>query len=445
MAGGERLSLLIGNDGLPDPHIAHYTLSCLRSSGNNASSIEKTLHGLEVARLWAQKRGIDLTDRARVFAFLSSGELLDFKDFVRRPFAAIKQVDQNLTTEKFLVGPNSAKFRFNAMVRYLEWLGQEYLARLGNAASSQYLAARDRLDRFVTLANASGKFGATSDPSKPRWGLTSEQREVFLEIIRPGHEANPFQSVHQHRNYALMLFYYEFGMRLAEPLTLRLVATKNMQSSVDLTGSYSRDRGSVGNAPAIWLVRNHDDPDDPRADQPVLKTNGRLLLFRDDGLALAALIDWVNHHRNDETKYPGGKRSPFLFVSRQFSTNTKGRPIAAPLSKKQVMKLFTALQTHNPILKGLTSHVLRHDWNDRWNDRLMDRGERWEDHVRDQCYAMGWDPQSKMPHRYGRRSIQQQANRISMQLQERALSLGGQYKKRATKLNNKGKSNSVAK
>jgi len=155
MEGGERLALLVGKDGLPDPHIAHYTLSSLRSSGNKASSIEKTLHALAVAQHWAEQRGIDLSDRARTFGFLSSGEILAFKDFVRRPHSLLNQPIGEEAASRRTISRNSAHFRYNVLVRYLEWLGQEYLARLGNTSNSGYLAARDRLDRFVARAAAS--------------------------------------------------------------------------------------------------------------------------------------------------------------------------------------------------------------------------------------------------------------------------------------------------
>lgn len=421
MEGGERLPLVIDCDGLPDPHIVHYTLSSLRPSGKKASSLETTLYGLLIAKLWAEQRNIDLIDRARSFEFLSSGELLALKDHIRSPNSRSQQSLSLEAVRRKHIGRAAARFRYFVAIQYLEWLGQEYLARLGSTNSSRYLLGKDRLERFVTRATASGKFGGSSENIKPRWGLLKEQRQLFLDIIRPGHPGNPFQSIHQHRNYALLLLYYEFGMRLAEPLTLRLVATRTVQSSVDLIGSYTRERGGAGNSPAIWLVANHDDPDDPRTDQPVLKTAGRLLLFHEESLALKALVEWVNHHRNDETRYQGGKRSPFLFISRQSFLNNKGKRIASPISKKQVAKLFQAIKAHHPSLKDITAHVLRHDWNDRWNEMLRERGERWEDHTRDQCYAMGWDPQSKMPHRYGRRSIQQQANTKSMALQRRAL------------------------
>ena len=279
--------------------------------------------------------------------------------------------------------------------------------------------AQDRLTRFASRLKALSEFGEASGNSKPRWGLLPEQRDLLLEIIQPGHPKNPFQQSAQHRNYALILLYYEFGPRLAEPLTLRLVATSKKLSSVDLTGSYSRERGAPGNVPAIWFVKNHDDPDDPRIVQPTLKTEGRLLYFRKGSIALGALVEWVNNHRNDEARFPGGKRSPFLFISRKSFVNANGRIVASPLSVKQATKIFERIQDTSPPLKDVTSHVLRHDWNDRWNEMLHERGERWEDHKREQCYAMGWKLDSPMPGRYGRRSIQWQSNEQIMALQER--------------------------
>ncbi len=56
LEGGEGLTLLIGDDGLLDPHIAHYTLSRPRPSGIKAATIEKALQSLLVFRLYCPNR-----------------------------------------------------------------------------------------------------------------------------------------------------------------------------------------------------------------------------------------------------------------------------------------------------------------------------------------------------------------------------------------------------
>ena len=118
LEGGERLPLLIGDDGLPDPHIAHYTLARLRTSGIKAATIEKALQSLLVFRLWAERRGIDISERARTFKFLTNGEILDLKEYVRRPVRLLKQSDsENVVTlkENRLIDPRTARNRFDVV------------------------------------------------------------------------------------------------------------------------------------------------------------------------------------------------------------------------------------------------------------------------------------------------------------------------------------------
>jgi integrase len=145
--------------------------------------------------------------------------------------------------------------------------------------------------------------------------------------------------------------------------------------------------------------RRHDDKDDPRKLQPVLKTKPRVLTLSDQ-LALA-LEHWIDKVRNDRTAFPNARKHPYLF------TNGRGDP----LSQRGYQLVYERLRTAFPALGHLTSHGLRYDWNDRWTEMVTSSGQGAAQASREQCYAMGWSDRSSMPAKYARRAIADSANK----------------------------------
>lgn len=418
--GGERLPLPLSAEGLGNGELTYYLLSRLREEGLQASTLEKKVRSLQVFEIWCRDHAVDIQKRARDFSFLSSAEILGLKAFLQLPASAARKSAKVLPRGK--IGPATAQERMQTIADYLCWLGEESLLGRGSSKAARYLAGERKLSAFKRKVKRVGKFRLGTH-TETRLGLLPEQRELLLQIIQPGSPENPFHVSHQHRNFALMALYFEFGLRLAEPLTLRLVGTHGRRATVDLAGSYSREHGADINAPSICIVRNHDDPGDVRVKQPVVKTQGRLLFFSEGGIAFNAVKAWVEKHRPDRDRYPGAKRSPFLFISRKTFFDRRGREVAAPLSVRRASEIVAAIANSNPALESLTPHVLRHDWNDRWNELLAEKGFEWEECVREQEYAMGWSAHSSMPSVYGRRSIQRQTNELSLDLQRASLRL----------------------
>jgi len=98
-----------------------------------------------------------------------------------------------------------------------------------------------------------------------REGLSPEAQARFRQVIRPDDAENPFQQEHRVRNYALLLLYFDLGVRLAEALVLK---------GADLNLSPSK--------PTVTIHRRADDPTDPRSDSPLTKTAGRILPIGED-------------------------------------------------------------------------------------------------------------------------------------------------------------------
>ncbi|WP_343897229.1 site-specific integrase, partial [Craurococcus roseus] len=134
----------------------------------------------------------------------------------------------------------------------------------------------------------------------------------------------------QRRTHAILTTAHRFGLRSGETLGLK---TRDFRQSDD---------------PATLTVhRRHDDPEDPRADQPVAKTLPRVLEFEDDHRGILAL--WIMEHRSDRERFSHARRHPFLFVNRT------GRP----LGNRGYEKIYAALRGRHPSLGPLVNHGKR--------------------------------------------------------------------------------------
>lgn len=105
------------------------------------------------------------------------------------------------------------------------------------------------------------------------------------------------------------------------------------------------------------MVRRADDPEDPRKDQPLVKT-------RDRKIPLSPGLCKLTHEyiTNTRRATEGARRHPFLFIA---------MGTGAPLSLSAVNAIFAELRNaFNGEFDAITPHVLRHTWNDRFSDMM---------------------------------------------------------------------------
>jgi hypothetical protein len=72
-----------------------------------------------------------------------------------------------------------------------------------------------------------------------------------------------------------------------------------------------------------------------------------------------------------------------------------------------------------PEFEGLTIHVLRHDWNDRFSDLAREKGWSEEKETQHRNYLQGWTKTSKQGLSYTRRSTREEAINAALELQRR--------------------------
>ncbi|WP_245414893.1 tyrosine-type recombinase/integrase [Aureimonas flava] len=396
LRGGERFPLYHGRNGVPDPWITRYCAVELRTAGLSVNTIARAAKAVALLLDWAAARSVDITARIESGDFFTHEESLDLSNWLRRSRARAKADG----TVKAVVDANTHENRVSCVRSYIRWRGEIAVHRIP-VASGRYGDGSKKLAAWDRMMSGLARGGTT----KKRYGLTDEQRALFLRIIHPDADGNPFDRHHRHRNYAILLAYYELGLRRGEPFVLK-----------------SGDLRISGATPKLAVRARPDDPDDPRPDQPLVKTAERLLPVGAE--LLGALDTWILRNRSDKDRYPGAKKHPFVFVSEN------GRPMAL----RTVYDLFVKMRERYPELpRDFSPHILRHDWNDRFS-ALCDRRREAdalanvpqshrltkakEESVRN--YLMGWKKHSKRAATYTNRSTEATASELMLTLQDRS-------------------------
>jgi len=113
--------------------------------------------------------------------------------------------------------------------------------------------------------------------------------------------------------------------------------------------------------PGVRIVRNPDDPIDPRKIKPTPKTAGRLLPVES---SLARAVD--DSIEKERFRIPNSHKTPFLFLN-----VTNGQP----LSLRQFDRIFEQISRRHPgRFKSMFPHILRHTVLTRIMDGLKARG-----------------------------------------------------------------------
>lgn len=356
-ASGERFVLLAaGRHEAPDSWVAGYTATTLR--GRSFHTVENKLAGIAHGLAFARDRNLgDL--RSRVLERLPDNDELS---------ALSAYCSSRAGGGDPLV---KADAHYGAFVDYLLWLHEQPTG----FERDPVLAAAARHD-FRSRAAAYAPVSAEGAEGT-RLGLTDEQRDLFLRVIRPGAEGNPFGAM-AFRNFTMLSLSFCLGLRAGE---LRGIKVCHLDT-----------RRRPGR---LLVVRNEvDDPADRRREPAMQKTLERELSLSN---SLTLACDELVRERD---RQPAARRHPFLLV------NMEG----APLSPRGMRTVFQTLREGHPSLRDLVNHQLRHDWNDRWSELVKAKGWDLTRSQDIQLHAMGWKPGSAMPARYSKRSRQEEAN-----------------------------------
>ncbi|MDA8427637.1 MAG: site-specific integrase [Geobacteraceae bacterium] len=377
--------------------LIHYKLSTQSRYGGELLFALKYFHS----------KGIDLTERAASGKLLTMSEYTSFyvhsaknagysiNEKVVPLFAKAedKSFRNILASNTFLaskVSNDTQRGRIHRLRMYLTWLFEQFHDPL---SVSKHLEDKlNKLTMKMIIDEQSLKSEEIQETRHPEDNAIPP--EIFckmLEVIRPSSPNNPFTERNRLRNYLIVSILLDTGIRRGALAKLKVSDLRSDQS------------GS-----SLWIYSNHDDPSDPRLERPNQKTKSHLANLRFE--LMDALLFYIEHVRNE---VPGALNHDFVFVSESNARGTKGQPLAAK-SVNEVFFTLSQLLNHR-----LHPHLLRHMWNDIFDDNADHQNftSGWVDDARK--YAMGWSANSTMTDIYNDRRTHKRVRQIMQEHQNR--------------------------
>ncbi|MDO8208353.1 MAG: site-specific integrase [Gallionella sp.] len=389
-----------------------FSLSEVRSRNRASNTIDSYLRSVMVFLLFLELRKINLEDRLGEGQLLSLGEIEELVGVCRLPLEKIhsmldeapclsqQSASSVVSLEKLRmksaglpeveIDPGSAATRLRNIRDYLTWLaiarmskhGIDASLRITLESSTQYTS--HAID--ARLPSASYKSGELDQ----REGLEPEVVERILKVIDPHSSDNPWTDEHSRcRNALIIEWLLCFGLRRGELLNVRIGDIKFRDGTVT-------------------VVRRADNPNDPRRNQPKVKTKGREIPIS------SGLLDKSNAYiMNQRSAIRGARKHDFLFIASD---------TGAPLSIPSLNKIFNVLRKKCPdIPSHVFPHIFRHTWNDRFSEEMDANKVGEEAEKKARSYLMGWSETSGTAATYTRRHIRKKAREASLQLQHKLI------------------------
>lgn len=403
LASGERLPILMDTRvGKPLFAPTIYSLTQLRGRNLAANTIEQSLRSVMVLLLFLEQREIDLEARLRDGLILDMAEIeslanackLHVSDMVAAPQVVSKPA-RVTSIERYrirpaIVGPksvdgNSAANRIRGITDYLSWLAKTQLLKFP-AGNPAFLALEAKRQMVVEAFKARIPEGGSRNVLDARMGLSSGAAARLLTVIARNSPENPWSGEFAKcRNELIFRWLYAFGLRRGELLNVKV-------SDIDFRKE------------TITVVRRADALEDPRRQQPTVKTRDRVLPIPPDLCRLTH-----EYVMNARRRWAGARKHEYLFVADK---------TGAPMSLSALNKCFAFLRSRIPDLPDdLSPHVLRHTWNDNFS-ALMDRNKTADsDEQKMRSVLMGWSETSGTAIKYTRRHLRQKANHASLLMQ----------------------------
>lgn len=387
-----------------DPYVSAYmnTLSCYANSTQHRYGSEL----LFVLNHFRQK-GIDLTGRVASGDLISMAEYSDFHTrcalnadydsdskvvplFSNAESKAFRNIiaANNFVASK--VGNETQRGRIHQLRNYLTWLFEQFHDPL--AVTEGLEDKFEKLTKKIIADERSLKAdGAERQRHPTDDAIPPDVFVKLLEIICPSSPNNPFTQRNRLRNYLLVTLLLDTGIRRGALAKLKVSDLRS-------------DRAGA----SIWIYQERDDPSDPRLERPNQKTKAHLSAV--EATVMDALLFYIEH---DRSLIYGSDQTDFVFVSNNNARGTKGQPMAA----KSINEVFFTLS--KALNYRLHPHLMRHMWNDIFDDK-SDHQKFTSQQVEDaRKYAMGWSANSSMTDTYNDRRTHKKVRQIMQTHQDR--------------------------
>lgn len=328
------------------------------------------------------ENGIDLVERVACGAFLSFEEI---DDYIRACKFYVDTEDDNkdstvisLTDKKIRdaihatsnsqpeVSAHTFNQRLNRLKAYIEFL---YVCHhYDRAETDQQIITDAQFNKFKlyissVISHSRKDNTVVKDPFESV--ISANKFFDLLEIIKERSPNNPFKSS-KLRNQIIAQILIDTGVRVGAVLKLKV------SDLVDDWGT-----------PRFRLTRTPNDPTDTRRLPAANKTKALSVSISRELMNLIKLyIETVRHST------PNAHKHDFVFISE------KGKSIGKPISYNATHKVIKTFG--DAIGIALHPHLLRHKWNEIFEDKAKEKGFS-ADKIEDlRKYAMGWVEDSKM-------------------------------------------------
>jgi integrase len=400
---GERLSVLTVAYGLP-VHEATLYLDSFRRKGRAANTIHFVCCTLALLYRELDRTGIDLMDR------LGEGRFLAAPDLGRlASLAQLRMADMDEGGAEEIKPKSNVINMARISLRLKPEQGQRVPVDVGTQASrlrymagflafvAGYVAATLPAEKRTRLEQESAQaleaFRAQIPPVSKRAkldarvGLSSDEQDQLVRVVHPDSPDNPWsRGFVRRRNWLIVVLLLATGMRRGELLGLQIKDLNPRE-------------------PKLRIIRRADAAEDSRTVQPNTKTNDREIELKPS--ILKALWQHINE---DRRSIRAARKIPQIFVSDE----------GEALSGASIDKLFVQLRNACPGLPAsLTSHVMRHTWNERFSEQADALGLSDVEEQQARNQQQGWSENSKSAATYTRRHTAKKGNEISLKLQER--------------------------
>ncbi len=398
---GERLSILVVPGGLP-VHEATLYLNSFRTKGRAANTIHFVCCTLALLYRELDRAGIRLIERLEAGHFLTASELGRLASLAQMRMVEvdaealekpksnvinIRRVGLRLETnqpERVPVDVTTQASRLRYMAGFLQFVS-------GYIAATLTPAVRAHLDDECSRALEAfrAQVPAVSKRAKldARTGLSVEEQDRLVSVVHPDSPDNPWsRSFVRKRNWLIVVLLLATGMRRGELLGLQIGDLNQRQ-------------------PKLRIYRRADAVEDARRVQPNTKTHDREIELAPS--IMKSIWRFINCERR---AIPPARKIPQIFVSDD----------GKALSVASIDKLFLQVRQACPGLPvTLTSHVMRHSWNEQFSKQADALGLTEVDEQQARNQQMGWSEYSKMAATYTRRHTAKKGNELSMNLQKK--------------------------
>jgi integrase len=397
---GERHSVLQLSSGLPVHEVTLY-LGRYRTKGRAANTIHFVCVSLALLYCELAAAGVHLLQRFEQGRFLTSQELdrlaaaaqyrIDDLDEEAAGARGSKVISINRVTmrrakhaeERRPVEAQTQASRLRYIADFLEFFSTYVAATLPPSQRAALAADAERgllaLKEHVPRVSKRAKLGA-------RVGLSEEEQARVVAIVHPDSPDNPWRrGFVRRRNWLMVVLLLATGMRRGELLGLQIR---------DLSKHDAKMR----------IVRRADDAEDHRLVQPNAKTQDREIELT---MSIRTKLDAYLEERRS---IKAARLISQVFVSEDGNA----------LSEKTIDKIFRELREACPGLPvALTSHVMRHTWNERFSEAADAMGLSEVTEQRARNTQQGWADDSKTGATYTRRHAARKGREIALKLQEK--------------------------